>query len=585
MKQTVLLLTFACTLGTATAQWSEIFETGNIFGLIDISAPNDNIAWACLSSDSAYRTADGGLTWDRIRLPEFEPNYQISNIYALDENTAFLCGQVIFTGEGPGIVYKTSNGGVSWENVFQVDSNCTFTMHFKNELEGIMTCFTSVWFGGSTSFMKRTTDGGNTWTSDITEPDAEFYGFTNQGMYAKGDSIWLCDIDGNMHYSDDMASSWTQIFTATFSNVLRMPAFKNSDYGMVFGTLGFFNTLMRTTDGITYNSISEDDPNVNGVGIARLAMDDEEMWYIYNPGPDYYVMYSSDSGNTFTEQFETAEGIKSLTQSRNGHDLWALNAFSFTFGSSIFKYEHPEEPVDTGEVFFSADTTTICQNSCINFSDLSTNSPTFWEWHFEGSLTPVAISANPTDICYAENGVFDVELITTSATGTDTLLLENYITVIALPDPPMITQTDLTVIATGGYDSYTWYFNGDLMIGETDNEVPAMDGTYVLTVTNELQCSTTITYECQVLSIRSPTMHGVTLYPNPVDDILMIAGTIDNIVSVSVVNTIGVELFCQQSCTDLNYVLTTASLAAGNYYCICKSDIGTRIILPFIVEH
>ncbi|HMX05544.1 MAG TPA: hypothetical protein PKE14_12805 [Chitinophagales bacterium] len=74
MKQTVLLLTFACTLGTATAQWSEIFETGNIFGLIDISAPNDNIAWACLSSDSAYRTAYGGLTWDRIGLPDFEPN-------------------------------------------------------------------------------------------------------------------------------------------------------------------------------------------------------------------------------------------------------------------------------------------------------------------------------------------------------------------------------------------------------------------------------------------------------------------------------------------------------------------------------
>ena len=585
MKRLILLSLLAMILRSASAQWSEVFETGNIFGLIDISAPNDDVAWACLSSDSIYRTADGGTTWDRIALPDFEPNYQINNIYAIDEMTAFLCGQVIFTGVGPGIVYRTTDGGASWENVFQVDSNCTFTMHFKNEMEGIMTCFTSVWFGGSTSFMKRTVDGGSTWTNDIAVPDAEFYGFTNQGMYAKGDSIWLCDIDGNLYFSDDMSASWTEIFTATFSSVMRIPSFKNDTYGIAYGTLGFMNALLRTTDGITYTSISEDDLNVGGVGIARIAMQDEEIWYIYNPGPDYYVMYSSDSGNTFTEQFETAEGIKSLTQSRDGHDLWALNAFSFTFGSSVFKYEHPEEPIDTGNVLFEADTTTICQNACINFTDMSTNSPTAWEWHFEGALTPSSTNANPSDICYAENGVYDVELITTSATGTDTLLLENYIIVVALPAPPTITQTDLTLSATGGYDSYTWYFNGDLMIGETDNEVPAMDGSYSLTVTNEFQCSTTITYECQVLSIAQETTSTFWLYPNPADETISISGNISDIASITLVNSFGEKLACQQNSSGTNIMLTTSTLPAGYYYCICMTNGGARFTLPLVVEH
>lgn len=571
MKKIFLILFLVAILRPAHAQWSKVFETGNIFGLIDISAPTDDVAWACLASDSAYRTTNGGVTWDRIGLPEFMPNYQINNIYAMNADTVFLCGQVIFTGEGPGIVYRTTDGGASWENVCQVDSNCTFTLHFKNAMEGIMTGFTSVWFGGSTSFMKRTIDGGATWTSDVAVPDATFYGFSNQSLYAKGDSLWLCDIDGNLHFSDDFANSWTEIFTATFANSFRMPAFKNDQYGIAFGTWGFQNTLLKTTDGISYNSISGGDPNVAGVGIARIVLQDEEIWYCYNPGPDFYIIYSSDSGNTFTEQFETLEGIKGLTASRSGNDLWALNVFSFTYGGGIFKYTHPEDP---GNAEFTTDTTAICANSCIDFNDISTNFPIAWEWSFEGAVTPFSTAENPTGICYPESGTYDVQLISISATGSDTLLLTDYITVYPLPDAPVLTLSGTTLSAPAGYAAYTWYADGVIMPGETGNSITVTaEGNYTVEVINEFGCSSSANYVYTIeQGIENAAAEELKIYPNPANEFIYLNTANSGFENLVLYNTQGIRVAQYMGGMEQSQTINVNHLPAGTYLAVVTKN-------------
>src|SRR5690606_10346637 len=77
----------------------------------------------------------------------------------------------------------------------------------------------------------------------------------------------------------------------------------------------------------------------------------------------------------------------------------------------------------------SASDTSICITNCINFNDLSTNTPTNWTWYFFGADTPTDNNQNPTNICYSSVGTFDVALVSSNAFGGDSLFLSNYITV------------------------------------------------------------------------------------------------------------------------------------------------------------
>ncbi|GEM_PF-2003377 len=79
---------------------------------------------------------------------------------------------------------------------------------------------------------------------------------------------------------------------------------------------------------------------------------------------------------------------------------------------------------------FTADQTVICSNDCINFTDLSIGTNVnVWNWQFPGAVTTNSSDQNPTNICYATPGSYDVILTVTDDLGTNILTLPNYITV------------------------------------------------------------------------------------------------------------------------------------------------------------
>src|SRR4030095_411091 len=84
-------------------------------------------------------------------------------------------------------------------------------------------------------------------------------------------------------------------------------------------------------------------------------------------------------------------------------------------------------------VSFGAATTQLCQKFCTGFTDSSTNNPQSWQWLFPGGTPSSSTDQNPSQICYQVPGVYDVTLITTNASGSDTLTLIDYITVYQTP--------------------------------------------------------------------------------------------------------------------------------------------------------
>lgn len=129
---------------------------------------------------------------------------------------------------------------------------------------------------------------------------------------------------------------------------------------------------------------------------------------------------------------------------------------------------------------FSANTTSSCSGT-IAFSDNSTNGPTTWAWDFGDGGT--SNSQNPTHT-YIANGTYTVVLIVSNANGSDTLTMNNYVTV-SLPVAPTGTGGSAcfgssATLSASGSGVIAWYSaaTGGTLLG-TGNvfNTPALSAT------------------------------------------------------------------------------------------------------------
>jgi len=77
---------------------------------------------------------------------------------------------------------------------------------------------------------------------------------------------------------------------------------------------------------------------------------------------------------------------------------------------------------------FEASQTNIVEGESVGFTDMSANSPTSWNWTFDGGTPAISNQQNPT-VTYDEPGEYDVELVVTNEAGNDTEVKEGYISV------------------------------------------------------------------------------------------------------------------------------------------------------------
>jgi PKD repeat protein len=77
---------------------------------------------------------------------------------------------------------------------------------------------------------------------------------------------------------------------------------------------------------------------------------------------------------------------------------------------------------------FTADKTSINPGETVQFTDQSAGSPTGWYWEFEGGDPAVSTDKNP-QITYNEYGNYDVKLKITRQNDSDSVIVQNYITV------------------------------------------------------------------------------------------------------------------------------------------------------------
>jgi gliding motility-associated-like protein len=178
----------------------------------------------------------------------------------------------------------------------------------------------------------------------------------------------------------------------------------------------------------------------------------------------------------------------------------AIKAFCLLLATILVSNVYAQAPVAQ----FSGTPTSGCSPMIVQFTDLSTNHPTSWSWDL-GNGT-ISFLQNPA-VTYFTPGTYTVKLTATNASGSNTIIKTQYITVNANPVaaftstapsgcyPLPVTFTDNSTPGSGTVNSWLWDFgDGYTSTDQNPSHTYSAAGTYNVTeiVTNSNGCTNTI---------------------------------------------------------------------------------------------
>jgi photosystem II stability/assembly factor-like uncharacterized protein len=237
-----------------------------------VSAVNDRVAWASGAGGTVLRTADGGASWQTLRIPEAE-GLDFRDIDAVSETAAYA----LSIGPGPASrIYKTSDSGAHWTLQFTNEDPKAFfdAMAFWDANRGL-----AVSDAVDGRFVIVTTsDGGSTWThvpADKLPPalpnEGAFAGSGTNIAVMGGDRAWIgtgASTRSRMLRTADGGRTWQIAETplaASASAGIFSVAFRDRLHGLTVG-----GDYRREKDAID-NAAATDDGGVSWRPVKGLG--------------------------------------------------------------------------------------------------------------------------------------------------------------------------------------------------------------------------------------------------------------------------------------------------------------------------
>jgi photosystem II stability/assembly factor-like uncharacterized protein len=140
-----------------------LFDT-TFRNIYDINFFNENTGFAVDGQGYVQKTTDGGNSWSTIELLDtLSVSYSLQKIAFHNQNIGFIVGATT----NNGAVFKTTNSGESWKNIFI--SQIPF--HSVDIYDNI------IYVGGQSKILLKSTNSGSTWNQQILST-------TNSGIYS-----------------------------------------------------------------------------------------------------------------------------------------------------------------------------------------------------------------------------------------------------------------------------------------------------------------------------------------------------------------------------------------------------------------
>ncbi len=426
------------------------------------------------------------------------------------------------------VVYRTTNNWGSSSNLFTPDQSTGLFIN-PSDYDDKEDIFYSGFANGSSIRLKRVTSpfgSATVGTVTIASGSADVSHISASPYASGGNSTLFVGTDAGAVYKVTNAQSGS-------------PGISNISTGLPAGNISCIaigaseQQLLVTLSNYGVTSIWE---SMNGGGSwtnkEGNLPDMPVRWALYNPNDYNQALIATEVGVWSTDDLSagsvdwdpTNTGLANVRTDMlqlRGSDNTVMAA---THGRGVFTATIPATGVKPVAAF-TGTPTTVCEGGNVNFTDQSTNSPTGWTWTFAGGTPSASSSQNPT-VTYNTAGNYTVQLIATNASGSDTLIQTNYITVNAAPTPSTSSTNetcagnDGTATANGGV-SYLW---DDPLAQTTPTATGLAAGTYNCTVTNAPGCITIVPVvvaadTCvQLTSLRTPHC-GITLNQNLDNDL------------------------------------------------------------------
>lgn len=234
---------------------------------------------------------------------------------------------------------------------------------------------------------------------------------------------------------------------------------------------------------------------------------------------------------------------------------------------------------------FTTQQTSVCDSTCIAYSNLS-NGGTTYQWFFQGGIPTTSNLKDPGSICYQQPGMYDVTLIVSNELGSDTLYMPQYITVQAATHQPWISQNGDTLFAHPTYAHYGWF--PSTMAGDTlPYHLVFSPGITYLTVNDSNGCGTYIAIQVTGVAVKNYSNKEFSLLSNPVKDELKIQlNYVLHNATIEIIDALGMVKQKVRLSTDQSLqVINLSEFEAGMYYCRLSSLNNEAIVKKFVLLH
>lgn len=262
-------------------------------------------AWLCGDSGMVMKIYFNTIpSTFRIVKGNLPANLSLKALGSIDTNTAIVAG----VSGSTAIVYRTSNAGQNWVQVFTQSGGNINGIWFKTAQNGIMIGNP---VGGRWSVF-RTTNAGVNWDSTglyLPQAGSES-GFAND-IFARGDTVWMGTNNYRIYVSTNYGSGWSIRNIPGVQNIRCV----NNDFASMGSNLGFIggDSLLNSYDwggswSVVHNipgtgpitGITASNPGVDASGFPLFYSKQNALYYNIQG----WVLFHTASSGVYTYLFK-----------------------------------------------------------------------------------------------------------------------------------------------------------------------------------------------------------------------------------------------------------------------------------------